>query len=206
MSGVFSDIAGRYDRLNTVLSLGRDHAWRQTAIGFLPPGTVIDLGAGTGAATEALGDRRVIAIDPEPAMLALNPAPHRIVGVAEAIPLADGSVDGVLSAFVFRNLDSVPRSLDEISRVLRPGGVAAIVDLGRPRATVSAAMHRAATAVLLPAAGATIGAAKQYRFLHRSLDSQPPPEELLAHPRLRLDRVWRMGPLGFVWGAVLRRV
>ena len=47
---VFTDIAGRYDRLNSILSLGRDQAWRVTAIDQLPSGRILDLGAGTGAA------------------------------------------------------------------------------------------------------------------------------------------------------------
>ncbi|MEE8330163.1 MAG: class I SAM-dependent methyltransferase [Acidimicrobiia bacterium] len=206
MSRVFKDIAGRYDRLNTVLSLGRDDAWRRSAIRHLPPGTVLDLGAGTGAANKLFGDRRVIALDPEPAMLELNDADETLVGFGEAIPLADGSVDGVFSAFVFRNLTSVPETMDEVARVLRPSGVAAIVDLGRPESSVVAAVHRAGTSVVLPAAGATIGARSEYSYLHRSLDKHPPPEELLVHDRLRLDSTWRMGPLRFVWGAVLRRI
>ena len=204
MSGVFTDIAGRYDRLNTILSFGRDSAWRLSAIKHLPPGTVLDLGAGTGAANDLFGDREVIALDPEPNMLAINPAPRKIVGVGEDIPLAEGSVDGVFSAYVFRNLTSVADTLDEIARVLRPSGVAAIVDLSRPEGKATSAVHRAATSVLLPLAGATIGARDEYRYLHESLDKHPPPVDLLRHDRLRLDSVWRMGPLGFVWAAVMR--
>jgi ubiquinone/menaquinone biosynthesis C-methylase UbiE len=139
-------------------------------------------------------------------MLALNPAPRRVVGIAEALPLADGSMDGVFSAFVFRNLTSVPGALDEVVRVLRPAGVAVVVDLGRPTKRVPASVHRAATSLLLPLAGATIGATDEYRYLHRSLDKHPPPEKLLRHRRLRLDRVVRMGLGGFVWTAVLRKV
>lgn len=206
MSGIFGDIAAGYDRLNSVLSLGRDGAWRRSAIRHLPPGIVVDLGAGTGAANRFFGDRTVIAVDPEPAMLRLNPTPMRVVGVAEALPLPDASADGVFAAFVFRNLTSVAGTMDEIARVLRPGGVAAIVDLGRPVGRVAAAAHRAASAALLPVAGASIGAAAQYRYLHRSLDKHPPPEILLLHERIRLDTVWRMGALNFVWAAVLRRL
>lgn len=205
MSGVFTDIADRYDRLNSVLSLGRDGAWRKRAIAFLPPGVVLDLGAGTGAANDLLGDRRIVALDPEPEMLARNPAAERVVGIGEALPFATGSIDGVFSAYVFRNLTSVPDTLDEVYRVLRPGGVAAIVDLGRPAGRVRAAIHRVGTKMVLPAAGATIGATDEYRYLHRSLDKHPPPQQLLLHHKLRLDSVWRMGPLGFVWGAVLRK-
>ena len=203
---VFSRIAHRYDRLNTVLSLGRDNAWRRRAAQFLPPGRVLDLGAGTGAANGILGEREVWALDPEPRMLELNPASRRVVGVGEAIPFDDDCFDGVFSAFVFRNLSSVSGTLEEMARVLRPGGVAAIADLARPPGRARSALHRAGTAVVLPAAGATIGAVGEYRYLHRTLDKLPPPQELLTSGPLRLDSLWRMGPLGFVYGAVLRNV
>ncbi|MFQ5948069.1 MAG: class I SAM-dependent methyltransferase [Acidimicrobiia bacterium] len=202
---VFSRIARRYDTLNRILSLGRDQAWRRTAIAYLPPGRVLDLGGGTGAATPEFGDREVVALDPVPEMLALNRAASRVVGVGERLPFGEGVFDGVFSAYVFRNLDSVEATLGEIARVLRGGGVAAIVDLGRPRSRLAKRLHRAGTAVVLPSAGALIGARREYAYLHRSLDKLAPPEELYAAGPLRLERVWRMGPLGFVHGAVLRK-
>jgi hypothetical protein len=61
------------------------------------------------------------------------------------------------------------------------------------------------TAVALPAAGMTIGAREEYTYLHRSLDKHPVPEELLASSPLRLVDTWRMGPMGFVWGAILEK-
>jgi demethylmenaquinone methyltransferase/2-methoxy-6-polyprenyl-1,4-benzoquinol methylase len=202
---VFSDIARRYDRLNAVLSLGRDQAWRRTAIDRLPDGRILDLGAGTGAANDVFGDREVVALDPSPEMLDLDDAPHRLVAVGEALPFADGSFDAVFSAYVFRNLDSVDATLSEIHRVLRPGGMAGVVDLGRPRGSFAASVHRAGTSVVLPLAGMTIGAREEYSYLHRSLDKHPPPEELLASSPLRLVDTWRLGPMGFVWGALLAK-
>jgi demethylmenaquinone methyltransferase / 2-methoxy-6-polyprenyl-1,4-benzoquinol methylase len=202
---VFADIAGRYDRLNRILSLGRDQAWRRTAVDQLPGGRILDLGAGTGAANAILGDRTIVALDPAPAMLALNDAAYRVVGVGEALPFAGGSFDAVLSAYVFRNLDSVEETLGEIHRVLRPGGRAGIVDLSRPEGDIRRALHRIGTAVTLPLAGASIGAREEYTYLHHSLDKHPPPEELLAASPLRLVETWRMGPMGFVWGAVLEK-
>ena len=207
MSGreVFSRIAHRYDRLNRMLSLGRDDDWRRQAIASLPPGRVLDLGAGTGAANPDLGDREIVALDPSPEMLALNPLTRKVVGKGERLPFADGWFDGVFSAYVVRNLESIPETLGEIARVLRPGGVAAIVDLGRPESAWKRVLHRMGTAVVLPLAGATIGAIGEYRYLHRSLDSLPPPEQIYADGPLRLTRVWRMGPMGFVYGVILEK-
>lgn len=202
---VFARIARRYDRVNRILSFGRDDDWRRSAIAHLPPGTVLDLGAGTGAANPDLGDRAVIALDPSPQMLSLNPAGRRIVGKGEDIPLPDGSLDGVFSAYVFRNLDSVPAALEEIARVLRPGGVAAIVDLGRPASRWKRVLHRLGSAIVLPLVGLFVGGFREYRYLHRSLDSLPQPDVLYADAPLEVERIWRMGPLGFVYGIVLRK-
>ena len=202
---MFARIARRYDRLNKIMSLGRDQAWRRAAIGHLPPGRVLDLGAGTGAAADVLGDRQVVALDPEPNMLGLNPADRRVVAVGEALPFRDASFDGVFSAFVFRNLTSVADTLDEMARVMRPGAVAAVVDLSRPTGSAAARIHRAATKALVPSLGATIGARQEYSYLNESLDKLPPPQALFGGGPLRLDKVWRMGPMGFVYGVVLRK-
>jgi len=200
---VFADIAGRYDRLNSILSLGRDQNWRLTVIDRLPGGRVLDLGAGTGAANVVFGDRDVVALDPSPEMLALNDAADRVVAVGERLPFADGSFDAVFSAYVFRNLDSVDVTMAEVYRILRPGGVAGIVDLGRPTGSAAGKIHRAGTAVVLPLAGMTIGAREEYTYLHHTLDKHPPPTELFRAAPLRLVDTWRMGPMGFVWAAVL---
>ncbi len=203
---IFARIARRYDRINSVLSLGREGAWRRQAAAHLPPGTVLDLGSGTGAALEVLEDRFVVGLDPVVEMLRLSPVECRVAAVGEALPFVPESFDGVFSAFVFRNLTSIPATLREIARVLRPGGRAVILDLARPRHPVLRRLHRAGTAVVLPTVGAVLaGAPGEYRYLHRSLDSLPPPEELYAEGPLRLDRVWRMGINGFVYAAVLAK-
>ena len=200
---VFTEIAGKYDKLNSVLSLGRDQAWRRSVVRYLPPGRLLDLGAGTGAANPVFGDRAVVSLDPSPEMLALNPNPNCVIGVGEHLPFDDGLFDSVFSAYVFRNLDSVDETMAEVARVLRPGGVAGILDLGRPRNRYVAKVHRLGTALVLPLAGMTIGAKDEYSYLHRTLDKLPPPEELFANCEMRLQTTWRLGPLGFVYAAIL---
>ena len=203
---VFTDIAGKYDRINDILSFGRSQAWRQRVVDYLPGGRLLDLGAGTGAANEVFADRDVVALDPSPEMLALNSASGRIVAVGEHLPFPDGAFDAVFSAYVFRNLDSVEQTVGEAARVLRPGGRLGVVGLGRPRSRAAAAVHRAGSAVVLPVIGTLAGAREEYIYLHRSLDKLPPPEVMYEATPLRRVALWRMGPLGFVHGVVLEKV
>ena len=201
---IFAKIARRYDRINAVLSLGQERKWRAQAIRHLPGGLILDVGSGTGAVADAFGKRTVVGLDPVVEMLQLSPMRQRVAAVGEGLPFRDGTFDGVFSAFVFRNLTSVPATLSEIHRVLRPGGKAAIVDLARPPSPLWKRVHRLGTAVTLPMVGAIFARAPgEYRYLHRSLDSLPPPEELFRDGPLRVEDVWRMGMNGFVYGAVL---
>ena len=203
---VFSRIHRRYDRLNRVLSLGRDRAWRRRGIAHLPDGTILDLGAGTGAAMPLFRPgQEVVALDPVWPMLSVNPASRRVVGRGERLPFADRTFDGVWSAFVFRNLDSIRLTLAEAARVLRPGGVLVVVDAGRPIGPVSRALHRTGTAVLSPLVGLLGGAVREYWYFHRSLDRLPHPEEMFAGGPLRVAELWRMGIGGGVYGACLVR-
>lgn len=201
---IFAKIARRYDRINRILSLGQERRWRAVGVDMLGQGIVLDLGCGTGDTD--FGDRTVVGLDPVIEMLAMSSVRARVVAVGERLPLADESVDGVFSAFVFRNLTSVDETLGEVERVLKAGASAVVVDLGRPRNRVLRMLHRVGTAVILPFVGMVFaGAPGEYWYLHKSLDSLPPPEKLYAGGSLRLDSVWRMGLFGFVYGARLSK-
>lgn len=201
---IFSRIHRRYDRLNRVLSLGRDQAWRRRGVTRLPDGLILDLGAGTGVAMSLFGaDREVVALDPVWPMLAVNPAARKVVGKGEHLPFADDTFDGIWSAFVFRNLESVHRTLAEAARVLRPGGVMVVVDAGRPLGRVARRLHRTATAVVSPLVGLLAAAVPEYWYFHRSLDKLPHPEELFGDGPLQVRKLWRMGMWGGVYGVSL---
>lgn len=202
---VFADIASKYDRVNRILSFGQDQKWRQRAIDHLPSGMLLDLGGGTGAANEILERFDVVALDPSPEMLSLNSEPRRVVAVGERLPFVDGTFDAVFSAYVVRNLDSLDEALREIHRILRPGGRAGLVDLGRPKSSRAARLHRFGSGAVLPAVGTLAGARDEYVYLNKSLDKLPPPEEMYANTPFRQVDIWRMGPLGFVYGVVLEK-
>ena len=201
---IFAKIAARYDLINRILSFGQERKWRRRGVDMLAPGRVLDLGSGTGA-TDFAG-REVIGLDPVIEMLALSPVRDRIVAAGERIPLAENSVDGVFSGFVFRNLTSVDETLSEINRVLRPGHSAVVVDLARPKNLILRLVHRVGTALLLPVVGLVFARApREYWYLHRSLDSLRPPEDLFSGHGLEVEKVWRMGLFGFVYGVRLRK-
>jgi demethylmenaquinone methyltransferase / 2-methoxy-6-polyprenyl-1,4-benzoquinol methylase len=201
---IFAKIARRYDRINRILSLGQERRWRSIGVEMLEPGVVLDLGCGTGD-TDFDG-REVIGLDPVVEMLQLSPVEAKVVAVGEAIPVRDGAVDGVFSGFVFRNLTSVDRTLEEMERVMRPGGAAVVIDLSRPQNRVFRVIHRLATAIVLPLVGLLFaGAPREYWYLHKSLDSLPPPEVLYEDRGLALEEVWRSGVFGFVYGVRLRK-
>ena len=201
---IFARIAARYDLINRILSMGQEKTWRARGVDMLAQGTVLDLGCGTGA-TDFDG-RVVIGLDPVLEMLALSPVRDRVVGTGELLPFREGSIDSVFSGFVFRNLSSVEDTLGEIDRVLKPGSSAVVVDLARPRNGVLRFLHRIGTAFLLPLVGLLFaGAPREYWYLHRSLDSLPPPEMLFSGHALSAEQVWRMGPFGFVYGVRLRK-
>jgi demethylmenaquinone methyltransferase/2-methoxy-6-polyprenyl-1,4-benzoquinol methylase len=204
-ASVFTDIAAKYDRINRILSLGRDQAWRRKVVEYLPGGRLLDLGGGTGAANTVFGERDVVALDPSREMLSLNETGYRIVAVGERLPFEDGAFDAIFSAYVFRNVDSVEETIAEAARVLRPGGRLGVVGLGRPRNRYAAMLHRAVSSVVLPVVGTLAGNRVEYLYLNRSLDKLPPPEAMFAATPLRRVALWRMGPLGFVYGVVLEK-
>jgi demethylmenaquinone methyltransferase/2-methoxy-6-polyprenyl-1,4-benzoquinol methylase len=198
---MFTSIAPRYDLLNHLLSLSIDRLWwNRTARAFAgilarPEAQILDLCCGTGDMTLALHRRagksspQIMGADFSHAMLqraSSKAAATRLRWVeadALRLPFPDGHFDLVTSAFGFRNLANYDAGLQEIMRVLRPGGEFGILDFGEPLGLVGKG-YRIYFKRVLPAIGTMISGVKgPYAYLPASVSRFPPPQEMLQRIR-----------------------
>jgi demethylmenaquinone methyltransferase/2-methoxy-6-polyprenyl-1,4-benzoquinol methylase len=191
---MFAEIAPRYDFLNHALSLNIDRRWRRSAARALEPalegkrGIVLDLCCGTAdLSIEISRSATVIGLDFCRQMLSIGQdkvgAAGRPVYLIEAdamqTPFASESFDAVTIAFGLRNLNDVEQGLQEINRVLKPGGRTAILEFSRPTLPVIKQVYRFYFSRLLPFIGNTIsGSSFAYRYLPDSVQEFPEPAAL----------------------------
>jgi len=195
--GMFGRVAPRYDLANHLLSFNIDRYWRAhtvrrvAAVLERPEAQVLDICCGTGDLVLALakGGHRVLGSDFCHPMLV---AAHEKIGQRRAsaalfeadalrLPLRDGSLDLLTVAFGFRNLANYENGLAEVRRVLRPGGVAAILEFSRPPNRVFAALYNFYSRRILPIIGGAIsGSRDAYTYLPDSVSKFPDGPELAA--------------------------
>ncbi len=201
----FSNIYKFYDLINAVLTLGFDKSWREKAIDNLIGNSVLDLGSGTGAAFDQLLNYETTAIDPDKKMLELNRFENKVLGSAENLPFEDNSFDNVFCCFVWRNVSDTNKALQEVFRVLRPGGKFILLDMTRPKNPFLKILHKIGTFKVLHLIGLLTFNLKEYRFLYKSLDFYPQPENHLKKDTFIDLQIERMGVFNFVYLAVFTK-
>jgi ubiquinone/menaquinone biosynthesis methyltransferase len=187
---MFDRISPTYDLLNRLLSLGIDRRWRTRALHELardlPAGALVDLCAGTLDLSAAIrgrwSDRRLLSIDFARDMLIAGrdkvPGGQSIVADAQQLPLAAGSVAGLICGFGIRNLSDPRAGLREVARVLSPGGVCVILEFFRPATPVTRVFHAVYARLLLPWVGRMVsGDGQAYAYLSRSMEGFMPRRE-----------------------------
>ncbi len=197
----FSSISGRYDLLNSLLSLQIDRYWRWTTTRLLrefPEGAVLDLCAGTLPLslelTRQAKKRVVLAVDFCEDMLragvgALPDDDRRerifpVCGDGEVIPAPSQTFHGVTVAFGVRNLARTQVGLAEMHRVLRPGGKLLILEFSRPTNPLVKPVYNFYLNRVLPwVAGLVSGDKEAYEYLASSIAAFYEPAELLAMMR-----------------------
>ncbi|MGQ9834407.1 MAG: ubiquinone/menaquinone biosynthesis methyltransferase [Thermoanaerobaculaceae bacterium] len=178
---MFARVAPRYDLLNRLLSLGQDQRWRaklwRAVAELAPPGPVLDLATGTGDVALRFKERVVVGGDfcLDMLVLARKKAKGDSGGVAWAgldashLPFRGSSMAAVTVAFGLRNFPDRRRALGEIHRVLKSGGILAVLEFHPiekffPR-LLHGFWHRA---VVAPIGGLVSGDMEAYRYLPRS--------------------------------------
>jgi demethylmenaquinone methyltransferase / 2-methoxy-6-polyprenyl-1,4-benzoquinol methylase len=201
IADMFDRVAPRYDRLNRVLSAGRDIGWRRRAIALArldAHQVALDVGTGTGdlafgllAASDT--SARIIGVDLSPVMLdALRRRAEArgerrvmpLLATAERLPLADASLDRVVAGFAVRNFGDLALGLRETRRVLRAGGRAVILELSTPPNRLVGILYQLYFHRIAPLIAALLGGdAAAYRYLPRSVAAFADAEGLAQHMR-----------------------
>lgn len=184
VQAMFDDIAPTYELVNRVLSAGRDAYWRRCAVKMADVRSddhVLDLACGTGDFAREFaraGPDMIVGSDFAPAMLALGAARgpgaiHWCRADALAMPYGDGSFTIVSCAFGVRNFQSLSRGLEEIHRVLAPGGRAVILEFTMPKAPVLAKLYLLCFRHILPRVARLISRDRSgaYDYLPQSVAS-----------------------------------
>jgi len=189
---MFARIAGTYDLLNHLLSAGIDRRWRRRVLeraGELRRGVVVDCCCGTGdlGLLFARSGARVVGVDFTPEML-LRAVPKArgcegravfVHGDALGVPVADAVADVSCVAFGLRNVADRRRGLEEMTRVVRPGGKVLVLEFTQPPGVVFGSLYRTYFTRLLPLLGRCISRDDDaYSYLARTVMAWPSPAQL----------------------------
>jgi demethylmenaquinone methyltransferase / 2-methoxy-6-polyprenyl-1,4-benzoquinol methylase len=186
---MFDAIAPRYDLVNRVMTFGLDRRWRRRTVAALglPAGSrVLDLASGTGDLCVDLIDvgQQAISVDLSIGMLhADRSGAPRVQADVLRLPVGDGSVDGVTCGFALRNLVELPAFFAELARVVAVGGRIGLLDVGVPRNRLVRLGHHAYFGHVVPLLGGWLSDPAAYRYLPRSVEYLPSPEEIVVQLR-----------------------
>lgn len=194
--GMFGRIAGRYDLLNHLLSFNLDRRWRARSVDRVsdvlarPDARVLDLCCGTGDVLAAIEVRKkCVSFGSDfchPMLVEARRKVRSPLFEADALmlPVRDESLDLITIAFGFRNLANYRAGLLELLRVLKPGGIAAILEFSQPSNRAFGAVYDAFSTRILPWIGGIIsGSRDAYAYLPESIRKFPLAEELSTEMR-----------------------
>jgi demethylmenaquinone methyltransferase / 2-methoxy-6-polyprenyl-1,4-benzoquinol methylase len=222
IQAMFDRIAGQYDVLNRIISFRCDRTWRNRAVQeILKSGQefILDLGAGTGdltfTAARKLGSGRVVGLDVSHQMLKLARSKQSganqgektcfVQGSAMFSPFKDSIFDGVMTAFVLRNVSDLSLFFAHAHRVLKDDGKFVSLDMFPPSKSWFSAFYSLYFYHLVPWIGALLAHDRiAYKYLAESVESFGPPErvtELLEQAGFKDVRLRR-----FLNGAVCLHV
>ena len=193
---MFDNIAPTYDKLNHRLSWDIDKGWRKKAIRYLKPfnpQTILDIATGTGdfaiLAAEMLNPKRLVGADISEGMMEIGRKKVKAKGLQDIISFEkedclklsypDNSFDAVTAAFGIRNFASLDKGLQEMCRVLKPGGHLSIVELTTPVSFPMRHLFHIYSHSVLPVYGRLISKdTSAYSYLTKTIEAFPQGERM----------------------------
>ena len=183
---VFAAVAERYDVMNDMMSFALHRWWKRRFVASVlrsPAEVIVDLAGGTGDIAIALAKagKQTIVCDPSVEMMAVGrrrgaESVAWVAAEAEALPFATASIDCVTISFGIRNVTSLERALDEIARVLRPGGSFYCLEFSTPQAWARP-FYDLFSFFVIPRLGAAVARAPEaYSYLVESIRKFPDQE------------------------------
>ncbi|MGD0274787.1 MAG: bifunctional demethylmenaquinone methyltransferase/2-methoxy-6-polyprenyl-1,4-benzoquinol methylase UbiE [Syntrophales bacterium] len=195
----FTSIAGKYDFMNTILSFGLHHLWKRRSVNVMelkPGDLVIDVCGGTAdlsiLAARVMGPRgHVILYDINRAMIDGGKPKVRKVGLeqhifcvqgdAEYLSFPEGCFDAAMIGFGIRNVTHMGKGIEEMYRVLKPGGKLMCLEFSIPTASWFRNLYDFYSFRIMPLAGKILaGTSEAYLYLPESIRKFPPPDQFAA--------------------------
>jgi len=196
VSGMFDQVAERYDATNVAMTFGLDAYWRRQttrAVDPRPGQRILDIAAGTAKSSASLAREgaSVVAADFSPGMLAEGERRHgnvRNLEFAHAdaldLPFDDESFDAVTMSYGLRNVSDPKRALSEFLRVTKPGGRVVINEFSTPPNRVIRGFYRVYNAKVLPLVARAVGSnGEAYDYLNESIAAWPDQRTLASWMR-----------------------
>lgn len=195
---VFDNVAGRYDLMNDLMSMGVHRLWKAALVDMVAPRegqALLDVAGGTGDVAFRLQDRapkaQISVCDINEKMLSVGrdraidagrvAGLDWVVGNAEKLPFADRSFDAYTIAFGLRNVTDIDAALREARRVLKPGGRFFCLEFSQVVLPTLAKIYDRYSFTMLPLLGRLVaGDRDSYQYLAESIRKFPPQEELVA--------------------------
>lgn len=188
---MFDTISGNYDNLNRVISLGIDKKWRSKVIEKIVeknPGSVLDIATGTGDLALSLAGKdlkNIVGLDLSKGMLSMAEDKIKHAGYAEEtvkmmqgdvenLPFEDNAFEVICVSFGVRNFDDLDKGLEEIQRVLKPGGLFIILETSVPTRFPFRQGYKLYSNYILPGIGKVFSKDKNaYDYLSKSAAAFP---------------------------------
>lgn len=184
---VFKVVAPRYDLMNDFMSFGIHRFWKKVFVNkiqFKSSDTIVDLAGGTGDIAKRLVKKgaTVIVVDPSIEMICEGRQAelyyNNIAAVGEKLPFVDSSIDSVCISFGIRNMTSMSDALNEINRVLKPGGQFYCLEFSKAKMPIRP-FYNLHNKYIIPRLGEIVsGQQEAYQYLIESIKRFPSQEEM----------------------------